>query len=333
MMTRDEKRQIFLNKNGWGQAERVLLAADASFRHYDRLTQNGQTIILMDAPEPENPKQFVMIDELLIQANLSVPKVYATDYDNGFVLLEDFGDDTFTRLITNGHNESDLYYQATNALVQLQKNIQSDLSQLPIYNEDKMLEEVSLLPLWFVKYVVGINLSSKEINEFTQIWQKIIQKIQKVPKTLVLLDYHIDNIMITKGGKCGFLDFQDARFGPVFYDLISLIEDARHPVSPKIQQQAIEYFLKAFPQYCDFYHQTAPLIAAQRHTKVIGIFIRLCVRDGKDRYLKFIPFVWTLLEKHLNHPDLADLKIWLDKYVPTHLRQSVPQVLPFSSTL
>ena len=326
MLSRDQKRQAFLDKNGWGQANRVLLAADASFRHYDRLSQNGQTMILMDAPAPENPRQFVLVDEMLQQAGVCAPKVYATDYTDGFVLLEDFGDDTFTKLIQKGASESFLYQQATDTLIQLQKNVPSDLTALPAYDLDKMLFEVSLLPLWFIKYVVGTNLSDQILNEFNQIWTKIIQKIQSVDKTLVLLDYHVDNLMITKNNQCGVLDFQDARLGPVFYDLVSLIEDARRPVPDEIQTNAVQAYLNAFPNYQTIYPQLAPLIAAQRHTKVIGIFVRLCVRDGKPRYLKHIPFVWTLLEKHLNHPDMLEFKAWLNQYVPEKFKKEVPVI-------
>jgi len=326
MLLRDQKRQEFLDKNGWGQANRVLLAADASFRHYDRLSQNGQTMILMDAPTPENPRQFVIVDKILQQAGVCVPKVYATDYTNGFILLEDFGDDTFTKLIQEGKSEASLYQQATDTLIKLQKNAPSDLTALPPYDLDKMLFEVSLLPLWFIKYVVGVDLSEQSLNEFNQIWTKIIQKIQSVDKTIVLLDYHVDNLMITKDNQSGVLDFQDARLGPVFYDLVSLIEDARRPVSETIQKEIIQSYLTAFPHYQKIYTELAPLIAAQRHTKVIGIFVRLCVRDGKPRYLKHIPFVWSLLEKHLNHPDMLEFKSWIDTYVPVQFRKEVPVI-------
>ncbi len=326
MDTREKALQDFLTQNGWGNAERVLLAHDASFRHYDRLTQNGQTMILMDAPKPENPEQFVIVDEMLAQAGGRVPHVYATDYENGFVLLEDFGDDTFTRLIQKGAAEKPLYQMANQALIQVQKNISADLSKLPTYDMEKMLFEVSLLPLWFIKYVVGTDLSEADLSEFNQIWEKIIQKIQQVPKTIVLLDYHVDNLMITTDKECGLLDFQDARLGPAPYDLISLVEDARRPVPEDIRTELIQDYLNAFPQYREIYAQTAPLIAAQRHTKVIGIFVRLCVRDGKERYLKHIPFVWTLLEKHLSHPDMLPFKEWLDKHVPIHFRKEVPDI-------
>lgn len=326
MSTRDEKRQEFLEKNGWGQANRTLLAADASFRHYDRLSQNGQTMILMDAPHPENPKQFVIVDEMLRKSGICAPEIYATNYEDGFVLLEDFGDDTFTKLIQNGNEELPLYQQAVQTLIQLQKNAPTDLSALPPYDLEKMLFEVSLLPLWFVKYAVGVDLSEQALTEFNQIWTKIIQKIQSVDKTIVLLDYHVDNLMITKDNQCGVLDFQDARLGPVFYDLVSLIEDARRPVSETIQKEMIQRYLTAFPHYQEIYAELAPLIAAQRHTKVIGIFVRLCVRDGKPRYLKHIPFVWSLLEKHLNHPDMLEFKSWLDTYVPVPFRKEVPVI-------
>lgn len=324
-MERDELLQKFLTQCGWGDAKRCLLARDASFRWYDRLTNGNQSMVLMNAPIPqENPAQFVFVDEILERIGAKVPHIHHRDLDNGFLLLEDFGDDTFTRLIARGANEMDLYRQAVDALIHIQKNIH-DNQGLKEYDFDLMFFEASLLPLWYIRHVVGKEIDSKGMAEFESIWRELYNIIHTVPNTLVLLDYHVDNLMITKDHKCGLLDFQDARFGPITYDLVSLLEDARRPVPEAIQSEMMRYYFEQLPQFnTDAFHESYPIMAVQRHTKVIGIFVRLFARDHKDRYLKFIPFVWSLLEKHLDNPLLARYKKWLDTYVPQEVRHQVP---------
>ncbi len=324
-MERDELLQNFLKKCGWEDAERCLLARDASFRWYDRLTDGEKSMVLMNAPIPqENPAQFVFVDEILERIGAKVPHIHHRDLDNGFLLLEDFGDDTFTRLIARGEDEMSLYRQAVDALIHIQKNIHESHG-LKEYDFDLMFFEASLLPLWYIKYVVGKDVDEEGMNEFKSIWQELYKIMRSVPDTLVLLDYHVDNLMITKDNQCGLLDFQDARYGPVTYDLASLLEDARRLVPENIQSEMLHYYFEELPQFdTEEFRQSYPIMAVQRHTKVIGIFVRLFVRDHKDRYLKFIPFVWSLLEKHLDNPLLARYKKWLDTYVPKEIRTETP---------
>lgn len=316
----------FLKESGWDNAKKTLLAHDASFRWYDRLTQdNGETRVLMNAPIPmENPAQFVFVDEILENIGIKVPHIFYKDLTHGFLLLEDFGDSTFTRLIKQGKNEKELYQRAVDELIKIQKNIHTNQG-LKVYDEELMLFEAMLLPLWYVKYVVKTDLPKTALDEFENIWKNLYKIINQVPQTLVLLDYHVDNLMITDKDECGILDFQDARFGPVTYDLASLLEDARRPVPEDIQTEMLERYFNALPQFnTKEFKESYPIMAVQRHTKVIGIFVRLFVRDKKERYLKHIPFVWSLLEKHLDNPLLLEYKMWLDKYVPHELRKKIP---------
>ncbi len=323
-MSREEQLDTFLQQAGWGDADRALLARDASFRWYDRLNKSGETRVLMNAPKPENPAVFAKVDRLLESVGSTVPHIYAEDFDNGFLLLEDFGDNTFTRLIAKGHDEKELYTRAVTELINIQKKIDGANGLQP-YDDELMGFEASLLPDWYIKHVVGTTLSDEAMTEFKALWQELFDIIHTVPNTLNLLDYHVDNLMITPDNRCGLLDFQDARFGPVTYDLASLLEDARRPVPADIQEDMLDLYFKELPQFdTPEFRKSYPLMAVQRHTKVIGIFIRLCVRDGKDRYLKHVPFVWSLLEKHLDNPLLARYKKWLDTYVPTDIRHQVP---------
>ncbi len=324
-MEREELLTAFLKKTGWDNAKKSLLARDASFRWYDRLERENETMVLMNAPIPqENPAQFVFVDKILENINVKVPHVFHQDLDNGFLLLEDFGDDTFTKLIALGEDEKELYTRAIEALIKVQQNITQNPG-LKEYDLDLILFEASLLPLWYVKYVVGTDLSQEALDEFTAIWTKLFKIISAVPNTLVLLDYHVDNLMITKDNQCGLLDFQDARYGPVTYDLASLLEDARRPVAPELQQAMKDLYFNAMPQFnTEAFKESYPIMAVQRHTKVIGIFVRLFIRDHKNKYLKHIPFVWSLLEQHLDNPLLADYKKWLDKYIPSEIRHQIP---------
>lgn len=327
-MTREEALLSFLTQAGWHLAKRIPLAADASFRSYDRLiNETGESVVLMNAPPPENPAQFIFIDHLLEQAGARVPKVLSADLTNGFVLLEDFGDDTFTRLFARGNSASDLYTKAIDTLVNVQNKISLPDEGIPEYDFDKMMFEVSLLPDWFGQYVVPGGLSQQARDEFMTLWKPLINQIQNIPKTLVMLDFHVDNLMITPDNSCGILDFQDGRIGPVTYDLMSLLEDERRDVPTNIRQKMIERYFQKRPELnTDFIRSTLDVVAMQRHTKVVGIFVRLCARDGKNRYLKMIPFVWQLIERHLHQPEFLAYKEWIEKYIPLENRKTIPQV-------
>ncbi len=321
-MTREELCQSFLDKNGWGMANRTVLAGDASFRTYDRLTRNGETAVLMNSPLSEHPDKFVFITYLLEQAGLHPPHILAQDLENGFLLLEDFGDNTFSKLLKEGCDEFKLYQKGVDNLITLQKNIRLPETGIIEHNFDRMMFEVSLLINWFGKYMVKGGLSQQSCAEFKEIWTPLLNQLEKLPKTLTLLDYHADNLMITPTGDCGILDYQDARLCSITYDLMSLLEDERRLVSPTIRQNLINYYFSARPEMdTSFIRETLPVVAMQRHTKVIGIFTRLCLRDKKKKYLDMIPLVWQQTEAHLDNPLFADYKQWLDTYIPKNYRQ------------
>ena len=320
-MTREKLLQQFLDKNGWGNAHRKALASDASLRTYDRLTQNSESAILMNSPLSENPDKFVFFDELLAKTGIRVPKILSKDMDNGFILLEDFGDNTFTKLLNGNADEYTLYKMGVDTLIKLQKNIVIPSEGIETYTDKQMLNGVMLLPNWFGKYALPKGLPEQAVQSFRTIWEKLIEKIESSPKTLVLLDYHVDNLMITKENECGVLDFQDARLGPIGYDLMSLLEDERRDVSKETRKNLIDYYFKQMPQWdTPEIRKTLPIVAMQRHTRVIGLFVRLFLRDRKEKYLKMIPFIWELTERNLNNPIFRDYKDWLDAYIPSEFR-------------
>lgn len=324
----------FLRQNGWSDGDRKLLAADASFRHYDRLTRPNESRVLMDAPPPmENVRPFLKVARHLEKLGYSAPHVYAADEENGFVLLEDFGDATYTRLLKKGEDERALYTLATDLLIDLHKLDEETAvpEDLPPYDDDALLREAMLFPDWFMPAAFGHETDKAAADEYALLWQEVFPLVQKMPKTIVLRDYHVDNLMILDGKTglqaCGLLDFQDALAGAVTYDIMSLLEDARRDIRPELftemQNRYISAMADKLPDTEAFLTSWA-VLAAQRHAKVLGIFVRLCVRDGKPVYLRHLPRLWHLLERALEHPALAKLRLWFDKNVPAEFRGIPP---------
>ncbi len=320
--------RAFLARAGWGAAERRVLAADASFRRYDRLSRDGETAVLMDAPPPqENAKVFHDIAEELLALGLSAPRPLAMDAERGFLLLEDFGDRTFTRALAEGADEAALYRLATDTLVTLHRRWRPGGAALPPYDEQRLLDEAALLVDWYLPAVTGSATAAARRESYLAAWRDVLPDMLGVPQTLVLRDYHVDNLMTVAGregvARCGLLDFQDAVVGPVSYDLVSLLEDARRDVSPAVVEEMLARYLAAMGPDLDRAAFTASYAAlgAQRNAKIVGIFTRLSRRDGKHGYLTHIPRVWRLLEGDLQHPALAPVRRWFDAEIPAELRR------------
>lgn len=322
-MSRDALIQSFLARAGWGAAARGRLAGDASFRHYDRLQDGDRRAVLMDAPPPkEDVRPFVRIAMQLERLGYSAPRLLAVDLDNGLLLLEDLGDDTYTRLLANGGDEEALYALAMDLLADLHANPEAIPLGLPPYDDDKLLAEAALLTEWYAP-AVGITLDDGAKAEYRRLWNALFPIARSVPDTLVLRDFHVDNLMVLPrdGLKaCGLLDFQDAVAGPVTYDPMSLLEDARRDIDPALIARMKERYLTRLPVDRAAFEASWAVLAAQRHAKVIGIFTRLCKRDGKPGYLVHIPRVWRLLDQACGHPALADVKAWLDRHIPKEAR-------------
>ena len=321
----------FLAEAGWGEAERRVLTADASFRRYDRLKRAGESAVLMDAPPPEKDVSvFGHIAGLLRGLDLSAPRPLAMDRDAGFLLLEDFGDRTFTRALRDGADEAGLYRLAVDTLIALHRRWPAaERAGLPDYDGDLLMEEVTRFIDWYLPAVTGREAPAPLRESFERAWREIIPVMTAVPHSLVLRDYHVDNLMDLEGregvARCGLLDFQDAVFGPVTYDLVSLLEDARRDVSPDLAAEMLARYRAAFEDLDGgAFAASYAALGAQRNTKIIGNFTRLCRRDGKPHYLPLIPRVWRLLEGDLAHPALAPLRDWFERALPPEMR-SVPE--------
>jgi aminoglycoside/choline kinase family phosphotransferase len=327
MNNRDRRRADFLTGAGWGRAKVEKLLADASARHYYRLVDGGRRAMLMDSPPDKlDVRPFLRIARLLQQLDYSAPLILAADPEGGFLVLEDLGDRTYARVIADGGDETALYELATDLLADLHDrfDLRSDHA-VPPYSDELLLEEVERFILWFLPAATGRDASLVLREEYLALWREILPLARTVPDSLVLRDYHIDNLMLLEDRKdlqaCGLLDFQDAVIGPITYDLMSLIEDARRDISIATRQAMRQRYLARRPGIDPHaLDLSLAVLGAQRHTKVIGLFCRLDRRDGKPTYLRHLPRLWRLLAASLEHPALANLKAWMDRHVPATLR-------------
>jgi aminoglycoside/choline kinase family phosphotransferase len=313
--TRATDRLAFLTAAGIGDQPIQPLPADASFRRYFRVGGPSNGFILMDAPpEHEDVRPFMHVARLLGRLDYSAPAIIAEDTQRGFLLLEDLGDRTYTRVIGAGGDEWPLYGLAIDLLADLHRRFQP-ASELPYYTIEKLLAEATLLVDWFVAPP-----SAAIRAAYLAGWQAVLPAALQLPETLVLRDYHVDNLMLLdRPGlrACGLLDFQDAVIGPAAYDVVSLLEDARRDISDQLRQAMIERYLAAAPPVDVAQFEAAmAVLGAQRHAKVLGIFSRLAKRDGKPHYLKHLPRVQRLLWRSCRHPALAPVGAWLRRHLP-----------------
>lgn len=328
MSERDTLIQAFLTRSGWGEAKRGRLAGDASFRHYERLEMDGKRAILMDAPPPkEDVRPFVRMAMHLQRLGFSAPELMALDQENGLLLLEDLGDDTYTKLLAAGHDEETLYALAVDTLAELHSHPDVIPLHMPAYDDERLLTEALLLTDWYMPAIFDRATDKAVRADYLNRWRDAFPIARAMPETLVLRDFHVDNLMkLPRDGlrACGLLDFQDAVGGPLTYDLMSLLEDARRDIDPNLIARMKDRYLARMPGLDRAAFEASwAVMAAQRHAKVIGIFTRLCKRDGKPIYLEHIPRVWRLLDTACAHPALAGIKEWLDEHIPVEQR-SVP---------
>ena len=313
-MSRATQIEDFLASAGWPGADHVPLAADASFRRYERVTRPGDRAVLMDAPpDREDVRPFIRIADRLSALGFSAPRLLAEDTAAGFLLLEDLGDATFSRLMDGGEEALPLYELATDVLIDLHRTPAADAVPrgTAVYTDALLLTEALLFTEWYLPAVSGQSAPAAAVTAYRDVWTELLPLARDVPDTLVLRDFHVDNLMRIAGragtAACGLLDFQDAVEGPVSYDFVSLVEDARRDVDDGMRATTRDRYLAAFPSLdADAFDLSCVILGAQRHCKVLGIFTRLRDRDGKDAYLHHVPRLWRLLERATAHPSLAE---------------------------
>lgn len=302
-MDRLQLLENWLQKQLPGQVFTVAPAsADASFRRYFRVTSGDKTSIAMDAPpEHEDCTPFVQVAQLLTEA-VHVPDIIARDAAQGFLLLSDLGDTTYLHALNREpETANSLYAAATDALVQMQ--LIRQLDSLPAYDEKLLRFELGLFPDWYVARHLQAALTDDQQAVLEQTFDRIVRNNLAQPRVFVHRDYHSRNLMVTTPNP-GVLDFQDAVAGPITYDLVSLLKDAYIQWDEeRILDWAIRYWEKArkagLPVAVDFgeFYRDFEWMGVQRHIKVLGIFARLCYRDGKAAYLNDMPRVMHYLRK------------------------------------
>jgi aminoglycoside/choline kinase family phosphotransferase len=311
----------FLAANGWGGADILPLAGDASFRRYFRVVHERRTAVLMDAPpEHEDVGPFLAVADHLDALGLSAPRCHAVDREGGLLLLEDFGDRLVGPLLRAGtEDEAPIYRDAITLLARLAE--QPVPPDLPPYDLAVMRREIGLFPEWYAP-AVSIDVDT---DGWAKAWDAVLPRVaEPEPPVLVLRDYHVDNIILLDReglNRLGLLDFQDALAGHPAYDLVSLLQDARRDVSPALEAEMLNaYASEAHIDDPDSFRAAYEILGAQRNTKILGIFTRLWKRDGKRTYLAHQPRVWGYLERNLRHPALAPVAEWFAANVPTEAR-------------
>lgn len=333
--TRNAKINRFLEIQGWHPDHRRPLAEDASFRRYERLIDGWRRAVLMDAPpDHEDVKPFIQVANRLRAFGLSAPEILASDPENGFLLLEDLGDDTLSVMLRKGADERTLYAQSLEVLIQLRQAAgEGDTDpdrQLPAYGIDQAFSRAKLFVDWWLEEQLSQGEITKAYFEdasgqFEEAWRAVLPCAYQIQSTVTLYDYMVDNLIWLPDRdsprSVGLLDFQDAVWAPPTYDLASLFEDARRDVSPAIAEKLLNIYVDRFHAQDRIAFETSyAIMAAQRSTRILGVFTRLWRRDGKPNYLKHRPRVWRWLQGDLEHPSLQPVKTWFDQWVPPTMR-------------
>jgi N-acetylmuramate 1-kinase len=361
---RSEAARAFLSHAGWGDASVAALAGDASTRRYYRVKQNGYGAMLMDQPQsaeavacppsatPEERlalgynatarlagadcERFIAAANFLRSRGLAAPEIYADDTAQGFVLLEDFGDDLYADVLTRGLDEEALYGAAIDAIARMHVEPApprlSPTASLYDYDLTACIAETDLMTGWFMPLALGRPASTDEVTEHRALWRETLESVRSPESVFVHRDYHAQNLFWlpqrSGAARVGMIDFQDALAGNKSYDVISLLEDARRDVSPELAETMKSRYLAAMKAQGrelngDSWTAEAAVTAAQRNAKIAGIFARLAIRDGKPRYLAHLPRVWRHLERDLSHSALANLRAWYDRAIPGENRRGM----------
>lgn len=320
MVSRINQINNFLKNNQIETKNLIPIKNDASFRKYFRVDKK----ILMDADPHlgEDVGSFININHVLREFKLNVPEIFTIDKENGFLLLEDLGENIFSQIL-NSENEEQLYKQAIDVLVEIYKkdlNKFSNFTFLEKYSVEKLQDESQLFIEWYLKKYLKINITDTDIKNFKDIINKIFNNLDTKFEKLVLRDYHVDNLILQKSKlglkQVGILDFQDAVLGSSSYDLISIIEDVRRPISKDLKNILIKYFIDLTGYDSNQLEKELAFYSVQRNLKILGIFSRLNLRDNKSKYMGYNDNAWKYIESNLNNPTMSDLKVWLKKILP-----------------
>lgn len=317
MELREEKLNRFLKKNLISKDAIIPINTDASFRRYYRVKEKN--LLIMDAPKEkgESILKFKEIDYLLLKAKVSAPIIFDFNEDDGFMLIEDFGENLFSKILDQ-NSQNDLYKKAVSLLAYLFKQsveFKINLNYLETYSLKTIQDECEIFIDWYINKHLGTLISKKDKLFFQNIIKNIYDEIAPNNNIIVLRDYHVDNLFFLKERKLenqvGVIDFQDALVGSCAYDLISLLEDVRNPITNDLKNQLKNYFIMLTNCNASQLENEISFFSVQRNLKILGIFSRLKYRDNKDNYMKYNDDAWKFIKNHIDKPIFKDLKIWL----------------------
>lgn len=318
-----ENRERFMDSLGLKGHVLRPVSQDASFRSYYRVQTPAGSRVLMDAPPPiEDVRPFVAVGRYLRKIGVHAPEIFEVDEKNGYLLLEDLGDTTVrTGILQKGIPMEPWYYRAVDVLIHLAK---CDPAPVQDYTPKMLWSEVSRFTDWYLPYVCGHATNTADRQTFMDLWLPLFNKILDVPKTTTLWDFHGDNMMMLSDlpgegiQNVGIIDFQDARVGPVTYDLSMLLQDVRFEIPKELEHKLLQRFMDALGSEIDKdkFMLSYQLINVQRTLKIIGGFTRLAFRDNKPGYLQFMPRCWQIVDDALQHPELAPIKTFMQRHVP-----------------
>jgi len=321
MPDRTARIDRFIRVAGWAGSAVTPLAGDASNRRYLRLRKpGGDRAVLMDAPPGtgEDVRPFLRVARHLAALGFSPPRILAEEADAGLLLLEDLGDALFARVLEeHPAQEPALYAAATDLLASLHAH--PPPRDLPAYDPSLMTRLAGLAFDWYAAGIAGSG-TDEEKQALTGVLEPLLAQHTNHAQVLVQRDYHAENLIWLPdragAARVGLLDFQDAMAGPPGYDLVSLLQDARRDVSPATEQAMLARYIAVTGRDDAAFRAAYHLLGAQRNLRILGVFARLCLRDGKPHYIDLIPRVWALLQRDLDHPRLAPLRAPLARALP-----------------
>ncbi|RUP42005.1 MAG: hypothetical protein EKK63_02895 [Acinetobacter sp.] len=317
---RSEKLKLFIS-NYFADVKYIVepMRGDAGLRNYHRTkTDDGKSFVIMDCPPTyAEVSKFIQISDYLLKENFSAPTIFAQDIENGFLILEDFGNVSLKDYLQSDNQGIDqknaIYHLIIDLLISLQNKVAPTF--LKDFNDEILCNELDLFINWYIPYKYNQELKIHEFNEFIELWQKIFSQIIAMPSSIILRDFHLENMMYLEMresiNKIGLLDFQDALIGSPIYDLVSVLEDARFEVPRDMALKLVDYYAEKKALNKESVLINYHILGAQRNCRILGVFARKAVKENDDYYLQFIPRVEKYLEYDLSHPILNNMKEWL----------------------
>lgn len=305
---RDNIKHAFLAQNGFIDYRLNSMPMDASARSYDRVFIKDASYILMNCPpDYTSVIPFIEIASLLRANGLRAPELFAADIENGFLLIEDFGNKRIKDTLLSGDvSDHDTYSRVIDLLHSVQK---CDTQTLEDHDLELLLSGIEVYMDWYPA-LLGEELSDNQKLDYLNSWREKLSALHSYKNRVIALrDFHVENLMDLPSGEIGILDFQDARISCPTYDLVSVLQDARHDVEDHLEEKMLDYYLSGTDvissQDLDKLYN---LLGAQRNLRILGVFARKALRDRQDKYLEFIPRVKRYLEKNLSSSFMQDVK-------------------------